>query len=103
MDKVISALSLSKKAGKLILGFDVVKESVQNKTAKLVVLASDVKKKKKKEIDFICANQKVKRIMIPLKMDEIWYVLGKRAGVIAITDDGFADMIDSVVPTESAD
>ena len=33
MDKVISALSLSKKAGKLILGFDVVKESVQNKTA----------------------------------------------------------------------
>ena len=41
--------------------------------------------------------------MIPLKMDEIWYVLGKRAGVIAITDDGFADMIDSVVPTESAD
>mgnify|MGYP000821724493 CR=1 FL=1 len=54
MDKVISALSLSKKAGKLILGFDVVKESVQNKTAKLVVLASDVSFKTKKEIDFIC-------------------------------------------------
>lgn len=103
MDKVISALSLSKKAGKLILGFDVVKESVQNKTAKLVVLASDVSFKTKKEIDFICANQKVKRTMIPLKMDEIWYVLGKRAGVIAITDDGFADMIYSVVPTESTD
>ena len=48
MDKVISALSLSKKAGKLILGFDVVKESVQNKTAKLVVLASDVSFKTKK-------------------------------------------------------
>ena len=67
------------------------------------MLVSDFFLKKKKEIDFICANQKVKRTTIPLKMDEIWYVLGKRAGVIAITDDGFADMIYSVVPTESTD
>lgn len=103
MDKVISALSLSKKAGKLILGFDVVKESVQNRTAKLIVLASDVSFKTKKEMDFVCTNHGVKRIVIPLKMDEIWYVLGKRAGVIAITDDGFANMIDSAVSTGSAD
>lgn len=103
MDKVISALSLSKKAGKLILGFDVVKESVQNRMAKLIVLASDVSFKTKKEMDFICTNHGVKRIVIPLKMDEIWYVLGKRAGVIAITDDGFANMIDSAVSIGSAD
>lgn len=103
MEKVISALSLSKKAGKLILGFDVVKESVQNKTAKLVVLASDVSFKTKKEMDFICSGQEVKRVTIPLKMDEIWYVVGKRAGVIAVTDNGFADMIDSAVSAESAE
>ncbi|MDD6237583.1 MAG: ribosomal L7Ae/L30e/S12e/Gadd45 family protein [Clostridiales bacterium] len=103
MDKVISALSLSKKAGKLILGFDVVKESVQNRTAKLIVLASDVSFKTKKEMDFICTNHGVKRIVIPLKMDEIWYVLGKRAGVIAITDEGLANKMNSVISTESAD
>ena len=90
MEQFISALTLSKRAGKLLLGFDVVKEAVQNRTAKLIVLANDLSPKTKKEVRFLLESQPVPVLEPPLKMDEIWYLLGKKAGVIAITDDGFA-------------
>ena len=90
MEQFISALTLSKRAGKLLLGFDVVKEAVQNRTAKLIVLASDLSPKTKKEVRFLLESQPVPVQDSSLRMDEIWYLLGKKAGVIAITDDGFA-------------
>ena len=42
MNKLASMLSLTKKAGKLISGFDVAKDSVEKKNAGLVLLAKDL-------------------------------------------------------------
>lgn len=97
MEKLISVLTLSKKAKKLIMGFDVVKEAVLNQTARLVLLSDDVSPKTKKEAEFLCGKQQLALAVIPLKMDEIWYLLGKKSGVLAITDTGFAEKILSLL------
>ncbi len=93
MEKLAAALSLSKKAGKLVLGFDVVKEAVQNKKAALVLLSEDISPKTRKEVAFLCGKYSVCLAELPFKLDEIWYLIGKRAGVIAVTDKGLSEKI----------
>ncbi len=89
----MAALSLSKKAGKLILGFDVVKEAIQDKKAKLILLSEELSPKTRKEMDFLCGKYGVRQKELPFRLDEIWYLIGKRVGVIAVTDAGLAEKI----------
>ena len=100
MEQLTAILTLSKKANKLMMGFDVVKEAVLNQTAKLVLLTNDVSPKTRKEVAFLCRNQSVKIVTLPYQMDEIWYLLGKKAGVMAITEAGFATKISCIVRAE---
>ena len=53
MNKLASMLSLTQKAGKLISGFDVAKDSVEKKNAGLVLLAKDLSPKSRKEIALV--------------------------------------------------
>ena len=43
-----------------------------------------------KEVRYICARNSVKLYRLEMTMDDMWYGLGKRAGIIAMTDHGFA-------------
>lgn len=97
MEELISVLTLSKKANKLIMGFDVVKEAVLNQTAKLVLLSNDLSAKTKKEMVFICQGSQMEVLELPLNMDELWYLLGKKCGVIAVSDQGFSKKIASLL------
>lgn len=92
-DKLSGTLTLCKRAGKLILGFDLVKESVQKGTAQLVLFSQDVSPKTAKDIRFHAERHGVPCREIPLLMDEMWYLVGKRAGIAAISDKGFADRL----------
>ncbi len=100
MEQLVAMLTLSKKANKLMMGFDVVKEAVLNQTAKLVLLANDVSPKTRKEVTFLCRNQSVEIVTLPYQMDEIWYLLGKKVGVLAITESGFVKKISCMVQAE---
>lgn len=91
MNKLLSLLSLTRRAGKLGLGFDPVKESVQKREAELVLLAADLSPKTKKEEQWFCRSAGCAVREIPASMDEIWYAVGKRSGVLAITDRGLAE------------
>ncbi|MDD2955133.1 MAG: ribosomal L7Ae/L30e/S12e/Gadd45 family protein [Oscillospiraceae bacterium] len=93
MNKLLSLLSLTKRAGKLGLGFDPVKESVQKREAVLVLLAADLSPKTKKEVRWFCEASGCPAREIPVKMDEIWYAVGKRSGVLAVTDEGLAGSV----------
>ncbi|MDD3192449.1 MAG: ribosomal L7Ae/L30e/S12e/Gadd45 family protein [Oscillospiraceae bacterium] len=90
MNKLASMLSLTKKAGKLILGFDVAKEAVEKKNAGLVLLAKDLSPKSRKEIALVCEKSGAQMKELPLTMDEIWFAAGKRAGILAVADEGLA-------------
>lgn len=101
MNKSIQVLSLCKRAGKLILGFDVVKQSLIDKTAQFIVVSNDVSPKTLKEVDFYSAKYQVKAITINATLDELWYIIGKRVGVMSITDKALGEKIQAEVQAEN--
>lgn len=90
-------LSLCKKAGKLILGFDPVIKAMKEQKLVSVMTASDLSENSKKEIDFYCQKLSAPIVQIPLTMNEIWYCAGKRAGIIGITDRGLEDKLRKIL------
>ena len=86
----IGLISMCRKAGKLIMGMDKVREACAAGTAKAVFTASDFSPKSLKEIKFVCYKYNVELYALEMTMDEIGYGLGKRTGVVAMTDGGFA-------------
>ena len=93
MDKLLSSISLSKRAGKLLLGFDVVKGAVLEEKAALVLFASDLSDKTRRSMERICEEWNVPAAALPFTLDEIWVEVGKRAGILAISDRGLAKLV----------
>ena len=90
MNNRLSTIGLCKRAGKLILGFDAVIGEIKapGKRVSGVLLTSDLSEKTKKEVRFECEKAGVTFTVIPETLDEIKEITGKRAGVIAVLDDG---------------
>lgn len=93
MDKLLQDITLCKRAGKLVMGFDLVKGAMQQDTAFVVLTACDLSEKTLKEITYLTSQFEVKRIPLPYTLDELWYAIGKRAGVLCIIDEGLADKL----------
>lgn len=91
--KILQDLSLTKRAGKLVLGFDVVKSSLMDGSAYLLVTANDLSKKTNKEVAFLQGKFNIPHITLNHTLDELWYVLGKRVGVMSVTDKGLSEML----------
>ena len=96
-NRVVSLLSLCRKAGKLVTGFDAVVESMQDAKAQMVVLAGDLSDKTRSELHFSAGKcgYSGEILQIHHTMDELSMVLSKRTGVLAITDAGLAQAIRS--------
>ena len=91
--KFLSTLGLCKKAGQLIIGFDPVAEAIKAGKVKLLLLASDLSPKSAKEIIRIAKMHNIDILQMPAAMDEIMRLLGKRAGILAITGEGLAQVL----------
>ena len=89
MNSKMGLLTMCRKAGKLQLGMDMVKDSCRNGSAFGVFTANDLSPKSMKQVKFVCSKYDIKLYERGLSMDEIWADLGKRAGVMAVTDSGF--------------
>lgn len=90
MKKSLETIGLCRRAGKLIFGFDAVKDEIIKPGSKVsgVVIADDLSEKTKKEVSFIC-NKYNKDVISPgIEMEEIKGVIGKFTGIIGILDDG---------------
>lgn len=101
MNKLIETVTFCKRIGKLVIGFDLVKNSMMTGEAQVVLLAEDLSGKTKKEMEYLCRNFEMPWISIPLTLDELWYLIGKRAGVLAVTDAAFAEKIRTIVNNET--
>lgn len=95
-NRLLSTLGLCRKAGKLVWGFDAVAQCVQ-RDAQIVLFSADLSPKSAKEMSFICEKHNVPTITAPVTMDEIWFRVGKRAGILAVTDRGLAHTVQSTV------
>ncbi|MFV0351406.1 MAG: 50S ribosomal protein L7ae [Oscillospiraceae bacterium] len=89
MDKLFSALSLSRKAGALAVGFDAVKESLTGKKAALILNASDVSQATLQRIEN--SNiAKVKLFQLPYTQQQLVPLVGKPVGILAVNNNDLA-------------
>lgn len=101
MNKLLSMISLSRKAGKLLMGFDRVKESIYGGAVHIVLTASDLSEKSRKEIAFICEAEDMPCLELPITMDELGWEIGKRTGILAVTEPGLAGKIRGMMNCET--
>lgn len=99
-NKLISTITFCKRLGKLVLGFDPVKESMQLDNVFVVLLSNELSNKTKKEVEYLCRIYEVEYRYIDLKLDEIWYLVGKKAGILAICDEGFANKAIAIIDND---
>ena len=72
------------------MGFDVTKKELFKGSVDCVFVCSDISEKTLKEINYLCSETGAEIKTLPLTLDEIWYEVGKRAGIMCITEDGLA-------------
>ena len=86
----MNLLTICRKAGKVIPGFDSVKECLEQHTAKVVLISADLSPITAKEVAFFCQRYQVPLQETDLTMDQIRQAIGRKTGVLAICDAGFA-------------
>lgn len=86
MNSLLQSLSLCKMAGKLLSGFDTVKESVYKGEAKFIVISTQMSAKTVKEAEYLSKTCAVPLIKIDSGLNELWYQLGRKSGIFSITD-----------------
>ena len=89
MNKLLFALSLAKKSGKLVMGFDAVKTAVIHGTAYIVLLAEDLSEKTVKRVNYFCEDL-TEVHNTGLTQFEISQVAGRLTGVLVVTDENLA-------------
>ena len=93
-EKILSALSLARRARKLVMGFDAVIDSVKKRETLLVLVSSELSPKTVKEAAFHCERLRVPMITAPVSLEEVERVLGKHSGVFGVTDQGFCKLLE---------
>ena len=86
MNKLLFALSLAKKSGKLVVGFDAVKSAVIHGNAHIVLLATDLSEKTIKRVQYFCEDI-TDVYNTGLTQFEISQVAQRLTGVLAVTDE----------------
>jgi len=95
MNRALGLIGICKKANKLVQGFDVVAESAQNGEISAIYIVKDVSPKTQKEMLFACADTNIPIVSLGITMDELGQILGRRVGIIGITDSGLAKKLTS--------
>ncbi len=92
MNKITAMLSLCRKAGKLRIGFEPVRDSVAAGEAKLVLYAADFSPRSRKRMEAFLEESGVppERRDLEATMDDLSRICGKSAGVVAVADESFA-------------
>lgn len=88
--KLIGLITICRKAGRMVMGFDPSKEAIESGKAFSIILASDISPKTEKEIRFFAGKRNVPVAVSGCTINDLYCSLGKKVGVIAICDEGFS-------------
>ena len=99
-DRLLSFFGLCRRAGKLVIGNDPVKEAIETDKALLVILASDISHNTLKKLNPLIESSGVPCFDVKRTKDEISFSLGKACAVLAVTDKGFADKLTELILAE---
>ncbi|WP_429373103.1 L7Ae/L30e/S12e/Gadd45 family ribosomal protein [Paenibacillus sp. DS2015] len=101
MNKTLSRLGLAMRAGKIVTGDEIVLKTIRSSEAKLVVLAGDASLNTQKKFRDKCGTYKIP-LLIGFDRESLGTSIGKpNRVVLAITDQGFAEMISKPMETMS--
>ena len=105
MKEIMGILGLSRRAGKLCCGHDVVKETIVKSTAELVFLSVDASERLEREMTYACTynGKNIPIIRTSYSMADFANSIGKGAGVFSVTDTGFAKKLHQQFMEESDD
>ncbi|MDR0404760.1 MAG: ribosomal L7Ae/L30e/S12e/Gadd45 family protein [Oscillospiraceae bacterium] len=93
-ESFLSFLGIARRAGKLHLGFSASASYSKRGLARLILVCEDISANSFKKVGEIAARSKdLSVIKIKLSKDDIGFALGKRSGIITVTDRGFAKNI----------
>lgn len=88
--RLLNLLGIARRAGKLDLGTEAAKQSARRRNAKLVLLTADLSPRTAEAVKAEAEKSGVRVWQISASMDEMEAALGKRTGVVAVNDMGFA-------------
>ena len=102
MNKLLFALSLAKKSGKLIYGFDPVKQTVTDGTAKMVFVTGDTSEKTLKRVQQFCQGI-IDVNVTSLTQFEVSQITNKLTGVFAVVDENIAVLCRNAISSEKGE
>ena len=89
-DSALSLLGLCRKAGKLSLGHDACKASLNAGNASLCVIRSDASERLNEEITALAEKAEVRIVDVSYTMLDIKNAVSFKAAVFTVDDEGFA-------------
>ncbi len=99
-DRLLSLLGLSRRAGKMQIGFDPAKDAIETGKVSLLLVVSDISENTAKKIRAVAETKGVEVISIDRTRDELSSALGKTCALVAITDEGFANKMRELIKSE---
>ncbi len=95
-------LGLAKRAGRLSAGHDTAQQAIIKKKAELVILCSDASERLLKEFEQLAKTHTpdIRIMVIKPTMNEIYFELGIRAGVMTVDDKNFSSGLISLSEQE---
>jgi len=102
-NKITSMLSLAMKAGKVVSGEFMVENAIKEKSAKLVILATDCSDNTKKKFSDRCTYRSIPYYEFSDK-DELGHCIGKEfRACVAVLDEGFAKSIETLLKNNQSE
>ena len=98
---IVFALSLCRKAGALVTGFDAVKDSVFKGSAQLVLCAGDLSEGTRRRVGFFCGEEDVPLVLLNEPQTALAPICKKPAGVFAVTDPELAKLCKKNLPPQN--
>ncbi len=94
-DKILGAMGLAKRAGKLVTGAEMCEEKIRTGGAVVTLLCSDMSDNSLKKLHAALRNSDSPYINLCVTKEELARRLGKKSFVVAcsVTDTGFAKII----------
>ena len=101
--KVLSMLGLSRRAGAVIIGTDLVTKSLPSGKVKLVIYSCDASANTEKKITDKCKFYKVKCVKSAFDGGEIAHAIGKQStvSVVGVTDENFSRELELLISNET--
>lgn len=89
--KTINLVSICRKSGKIIAGFDAVKDAAMEGNISCVLVTEDISMKTLKEVKFFCSNTHTDIVKVDMTKEDMFDTLSKEVVVVGIGDKGFAN------------